>query len=130
MQEKISSMTMYILIAISAVLFVLGMMENVDPILYGSYIFFGIGLLVTIGGAIMGMMANPKGLKEMGIGIAGMVIVLAISYVLADGSDFEQYKEISEGLSLFSGMLLYAMYILFGASVLTVMYSWIHSLTR
>jgi len=130
MQEKISSGVMFVLIVISAVLFAMGMMGTVDPILYGSYIYFGIGLLVTLAGAAYGIITNPTGLKEMGIGIVGMIVVFAAAYGLADGSDYVNFKDLSEGLSRFSGMLLYAIYILFGASILTVVFSWVHSLTR
>jgi len=130
MREKVSSMAMIILIVISAVLFVMSMTGNVDPILYGSYVFFGIGLVVTLIGAVVGIIANPSGIKEMLIGIVGMVIVLVAGWVLADGTDYVNYKDLSEGMSKFSGMLLYSIYILFGASILTVVFSWVHGLTR
>jgi len=132
MREKVSSMAMYILIAISAVLFVMSMSGNVDPILYGSYVFFGIGIVVTLIGAVVGVIADPSGIKEMLIGIVGMVIVFVAGWVLADGSDAVNYTtiDLSEGMSRFSGMLLYSIYILFGASILTVLFSWIHGLTR
>ena len=132
MNSKISSMAMFVLIVISAVLFIMSMTGSVDPILYGSYVYFGIGILVTIGGAVMGLIANPTGIKEMLIGIVGMAVVLILGWVLADGSDYVNYEaiDLSEGMSQFSGMLLYSIYILFGASVLTVVFSWVHSLTR
>ena len=132
MREKASSMAMIILIVISAVLFVMSMTGNVDPILYGSYVFFGIGLVVALVGAVIGMIANPSGIKEMLIGIVGMIIVLVAGWVLADGSDYVNYEtiDLSEGMSQFSGMLLYSIYILFGASILTVVFSWVHGLTR
>jgi hypothetical protein len=132
MNTKISSMAMFILIVISAILFIVSMTGSVDPILYGSYVYFGIGLVVTAVGAVAGLITNPSGIKEMLIGVVAMVVVLGISYGLADGSDYVNYEyaNLSEGMSRFSGMLLYAIYILFGASVLTVAASWIYSLTR
>jgi ribose/xylose/arabinose/galactoside ABC-type transport system permease subunit len=110
------------------------MMDNVDPILYGSYIFFGIGLVVTLIGAVTGLMANPESIKGIAIGLISMVVVFGIAYGLADGSDFVNYEhttiDLSEGMSRFSGMLLYAIYILMGASIVTLVFSRIYSLTR
>lgn len=132
MQDKISSITMYSLILVGMVLFVLSMMDSYDPILYGSYIYFGIGVLVALGGAIAGLISNPKGIKELGIGIVAMVVVLGLAYGMADGSDYVNYSnlDLSEGMSRFSGMLLYAIYIFSGLAILTVAYSWVSSLMK
>lgn len=132
MQDKLSSFSMYALIAIGIVLFVMSMSGSYDPILYGSYVYFGIGIVVALLGAVAGIIANPKGIKEMGIGIAVLAIVLAISWGLADGSDYVNYESLnlSEGMSQFSGMLLYAIYIFSGLAVISVGFSWVHKLTR
>tara|TARA_R110002050_G_scaffold11122_2_gene37829 strand:- start:29792 stop:30196 length:405 start_codon:yes stop_codon:yes gene_type:complete len=134
MKDKISSGAMVILIAVSAILFVMSMMDNVDPILYGSYVFFGIGLVVALIGAVTGLIADPSSIKGIGIGIVGMAIVLGAAYGLADGSDYVNYEntsiDLSEGMSRFSGMLLYAIYILMGASIVTLVFSRIYSLMR
>ena len=134
MKDKISSGAMIILIVISAILFVMSMTGSVDPILYGSYIFFGIGLVVTLVGAVTGLMADPSSIKGIAIGIISMVVVFGIAYGLADGSDYINYQttsiDLSEGMSRFSGMLLYAIYILMGASILTLVLSRVYSLTR
>ena len=132
MNTKISSIAMFVLIVISAILFIVSMSGSVDPILYGSYIYFGLGLIVTLGGAVVGFMTNPGGIKEMVIGLVAMVVLFGISYGMADGSDYVKYEyaNLSEAMSRFSGMLLYAIYILFGVSILTVAASWIYSLTR
>lgn len=132
MQDKLSSFSMYALIAIGIVLFVMSMSGSYDPILYGSYVYFGIGIVVALLGAAAGVIANPKGIKQMAIGIGGLAVVLAISWVLADGSDYVNYEawELTEGMSQFSGMLLYAIYIFSGLAVLSVGFSWVHKLTR
>ena len=134
MKDKISSGAMIVLIAISAILFVMSMTGSVDPILYGSYIFFGIGLVVALVGAVIGLMANPSSIKGIAIGLISMVVVFGIAYGLADGSDYINYQttsiDLSEGMSRFSGMLLYAIYILMGASIVTLVASRIYSLMR
>jgi hypothetical protein len=131
MKDKISSGAMLVLIILGVILFIMSMTGNVDPILYGSYVYFGIGVVVTVMASVMGIMANPSTIKGMVIGIAGMVVVLGLGYMLADGSDSESFPvEISEGMSRFSGMLLYSIYILFGASIATLIFARVYSLMR
>jgi len=132
MKDKISSIAMLILIILGIILFVMSITGNVDPILYGSYVYFGIGVVVAIFGGVMGLMANPGSIKGMAIGIVGMLVVLGIAYGMADGSDYVNYEalELSEGMSRFSGMLLYAIYILFGASIVTLVFARVYSLMR
>lgn len=131
MKDKISSGAMLVLIILGVILFIMSMMDNVDPILYGSYVYFGIGVVVAIMASVTGIMADPSTIKGMIIGVAGMAVVLGLGYVLADGSDFESFPvEISEGMSRFSGTLLYATYILFGASIATLIFARVYSLMR
>ena len=131
MKDKISSIAMLVLILVGIALFIMSMMDNVDPILYGSYVYFGIGVVVTIIAAVAGLIADPSTIKGMVIGLLGMAVVLGLGYMLADGSDNESFPlDISEGMSRFSGMLLYATYILFGASLATLIFARVYSLMR
>lgn len=133
MKDKISSIAMLVLIILGIILFVMSITGNVDPILYGSYVYFGIGLVVAIIGGAIGLIANPGSIKGMAIGIIGMIVVLGIAYGMADGSDYVNYDDaldLSEGMSRFSGMLLYAIYILFGASIVTLVFARVYSLMR
>ena len=131
MKDKISSIAMLVLIILGVILFIMSMMENVDPILYGSYIYFGIGVVVAVIAAVAGLISDPSTIKGMLIGLVGMAVVLVLGYVLADGSDVSNFPvEISEGMSRFSGMLLYSIYILFGASVATLIFARVYSLMR
>ncbi len=131
MKDKIASLSMIVLIVVGVILFIMSMTGSVDPILYGSYIYFGIGLLVTIIASVAGIMANPSTIKGMLIGLGSMAVVILLGYMLADGSDSESYPvQISESMSRFSGMLLYSIYILFGASVATLIFARVYSLMR
>ncbi len=131
MKDKIASISMIALIVVGVILFIMSMTGNVDPILYGSYVYFGIGILVTIIASVVGLMANPSSIKGMLIGLVSMAVVLLLGYMLADGSDNSSFPvEISEGMSRFSGMLLYSIYILFGASVATLIFARVYSLMR
>lgn len=131
MKDKIASLSMIVLIVVGVILFIMSMTGSVDPILYGSYIYFGIGLLVTIIASVAGIMANPSTIKGMLIGLVSMAVVVLLGYMLADGSDSASYPvQISESMSRFSGMLLYSIYILFGASVATLIFARVYSLMR
>ena len=133
MKDKISSIAMLVLIVLGIILFIMSITGNVDPILYGSYVYFGIGLVVAVLGGVTGLMANPGSIKGMAIGIVGMLVVLGLAYGLADGADYVNYSSdlgLSEGMSRFSGMLLYAIYILFGASIVTLIFARVYSLMR
>jgi hypothetical protein len=133
MKDKISSIAMLVLIILGIILFIMSITGNVDPILYGSYVYFGIGLVVAILGGITGLMANPGSIKGMAIGIVSMIVVLGLAYGLAEGADYVNYPsalDLSEGMSRFSGMLLYAIYILFGASIVTLVFARVYSLMR
>lgn len=131
MKDKISSIVMLVLIVIGIVLFVMSIMNNVDPILYGSYIYFALGVIITLIASVVGIIADPSTIKGMVIGVVGMALVFILGYILSTGMDYETFPiEISEGMSHFSGMLLYAIYILFGLSVLTLLWSKAYSLKR
>ncbi len=132
MSNKVLNIIFLVLIVIGAVLFIMSMNENVDPIIYGMYAYFGLTVLVAIVSSIMGIMANPKGIKSMLIGLAGMAFVFILAYILADGSDYEMYKDadITAGVSRLSGMLLYAIYILAFGAIGSVIFSWAFKLTR
>lgn len=82
------------LIAISFVLLVIGFIKGfetsdgamTDVLLYWAYIMVGIALVATIGfGLWIGIKNNPKMLVKLGIGVAAVVVVCLIAYLLAPG---------------------------------------------
>ena len=132
MSDKALNIVFLILVAIGAVLFVMSMNDNVEPIIYGMYLYFGLTVLATIISSVMGMMANPKGIKNMLIGTGAMLVVFLLAYLLSDGSDYTTYgsDNITEGISHMSGTLLYAIYILAIGAIGSVIFSWVIKLTR
>lgn len=123
---------MYALLIIGVVTFILSLvMENHDPILYISYIFFVITGIVALVGSVVGLLAKPSSIKGTLIGLGGMILIFVISYALADGSDYEMYAEgITESTSKLSEMLLISLYILGSGAVLSLAASWVIKITR
>ena len=58
-----------------------------------------------------------------GIGLAAILVIGLISWFTADGSDFAQYKDVTEATSKASSAMLTSFYILFSGAVLAVVYS-------
>ena len=86
----------------------------VDYVLYFTYLLFGLGLLVALFGAVVGILSKPSSLKGSLIGIAAMLVVFIISYVMADGEILKDYPETTtETSSKWSGAGLCMFYILF-----------------
>ena len=126
---KLTSYGMLGLIAIGVIVFIMSLSGSYDAILNVSYIYMVLGLLAALVGAGAGIMNKPHAAKGILIGIGGMLVVLLIGYVLADGSDYEQYNT-TEGLSKLSGTLLYSLYVLMGLSVVTIVASAVMKLIR
>jgi len=126
---KITSYVMMGLIAIGVIVFIMSINESYDAILNVSYIYMGLGMLAALVGAGVGIMNKPHAAKGILIGLGGMLVVMLLGYVLADGSDFEQYGT-TEGLSKLTGTLLNSLYVLMGLSVVTVVASEVMRLIR
>ena len=65
-----------------------------------------------------------------GIGLAAILVIGLISWVTADGSDFVQYKDVTEATSKASSAMLTSFYILFSGAVLAVVYSLVSRATK
>ena len=93
---KIFKLTMWVLLAISVVLLVLGFIAGwtnndgkfVDILFFWTYAMLIIAVLaVVVVGAWIGFKNNPKSLVKIGIGLVGVVAVCAIAYLLAPGKE-------------------------------------------
>jgi hypothetical protein len=90
----------------------------VDYVLYFTYLLFGLGLIVALFGAVVGILSKPSSLKGSLIGIAAILAVFIISYVMADGEIIKGYPETTTDISSkWSGTGLYMFYILFVGAV-------------
>ncbi len=131
--SKLSSYILYVFLGLSVLmgfLFYLGAISE-EPMLYLAYIFFGIAAVAAIGFPIMYLIMNPKGAKNVIIGLVFIGIVVLISYFMA--SDQVMHITGYTGPDNVPGTLktvgtgLFTTYILFFLSILAILYSEIYS---
>ena len=130
MQNNITQYLMYGLLVIGVIVLVISLGGSYDAMLYTTYAYFGLTLLIGLGGAIAGIIAKPQAAKNIIISTVSMAVVLGIAYALADGSDSVNYEDVSEGAAKFSGMLIYSFYILMFGAVAAVVFSGVNKLIR
>ena len=96
-----------------------------EPGLYVMYIYFILTFLAVLGASIMGIKNKPGTLKQSGISIGGLLLIVGISYFLASGEvpDTKAYEGISESISKWSGTGLYMLYIIFTLTIGSIIYA-------
>ena len=82
-----------------------------------------VSMIIAVMSFILALVVNPQGIKGVGIGLAIILVIGLISWVTADGSDFVQYKDVTEATSKVSSAMLTSFYILFSGAILAVVYS-------
>jgi hypothetical protein len=82
-----------------------------------------VSMIIAVMSFILALVVNPQGIKGVGIGLAVILVIGLISWVTADGSDFVQYKDVTEATSKASSAMLTSFYILFSGAILAVVYS-------
>jgi hypothetical protein len=134
MFQKINTIGMYVFIVIGVILMIMTMSSGLTPeqsdctecgavggFLGLSYVLLILAIVAALAGAVMQAIMNPSKLKGSLIGLGGMLLVIVISYVLADGTVEPYYtSDITETASKWSGTGLYAFYILFVLAVLSI----------
>ena len=124
---------MYVLLLVGAIVFVVALSaDESDPSSYGAYnamiyttyIYFGVCILLTLVSAVVNSIVKPETLKGSLIGIGSMAVVLLIGYGMASGEVLSYYPEdTTETAVKLSGGGLYALYILSGLAVLSIIFS-------
>ena len=105
----------------------------VDNILYCAYAFAAIAILaVVIGVVVIGGINNPKSLLKLVLGLVAIAAVVAVAYVLAPGTPAVGYigPEVPAGTLKLTDTLLNLTYLLFGASLLSLVIGWVVGATR
>jgi len=107
--------------------------EGVDGFLYVAYVMFAIVLLFVIVFVLKGIFAGD--IKKTLFSVGGFLLIVIISYVLADGSDAGNYmlndgSYISESDSKWVGTGLYAFYIMAVLAIGAMVFSGIKKVTK
>ena len=112
---------MYALIAVGAITFLMSFSGSYEPMLTAMYVYSGIAIVLALLAAVYTAAVKPENIKKSGIGIGAMIVVLIISYAMADGSVPEKYVDtVSSSASKWSGAGLYAFYILFFVAIASI----------
>ena len=53
-----------------------------------------VSMIIAVLSFVLSLAVNPKGIRGVGIGLAAVIVVGLLSYVLADGSDYMSYKDV------------------------------------
>ena len=105
----------------------------VDNMLYCAYAFAAIAILaVVLGVVVIGGINNPKSLLKLVLGLVVIAGVIAVAYVLAPGTPAVGYigPEVPAGTLKLTDTLLNLSYLLFGASILSLVIGWVVGATR
>ena len=105
----------------------------VDNMLYCAYAFAAIAILaVVIGVVVIGGINNPKSLLKLVLGLVVIAGVVAVAYVLAPGTPAVGYigPEVPAGTLKLTDTILNLTYLLFGASLLSLVIGWVVGATR
>ena len=105
----------------------------VDNMLYCAYAFAAIAIFaVILGVVVIGGINNPKSLLKLVLGLVVIAGVVAVAYVLAPGTPAVGYigPEVPAGTLKLTDTLLNLTYLLFGASLLSLVIGWVVGATR
>lgn len=89
-----------------------------------------VGVVVAVLSSVLSLAINPKGIRGVGIGLVALLVVGGISYVMADGSDYMNYKDVTEQTSMVVSAMLNAFYFVFAGAVLAVVYSLVYRVIK
>jgi pimeloyl-ACP methyl ester carboxylesterase len=125
---KIISIMLYVLFGVSLLIGVLFFInKNENSLLVWAYVLVGLSMGAAVIFALVNMFKTKKNVINSLIALGAFVVLYAISYALADDTiqtnAAGELFDITAGTSKMSGMLLYSLYILLGASFLSLIYS-------
>ena len=105
----------------------------VDNMLYCAYGYAAVAILaVVFGVVVIGDINNPKSLLWLLVGLVVIAAIIAGAYILAPGTPAVGYlgEPVSEGTLKLTDTILNLTYLLFGASILSLVAGWIIGATR
>ncbi len=130
--ERIANYLMYVLIAIGVIVFLMAFVgESYNPMLYYAYALLGLALVGGVLGSVMNIITKPESLKKTGISVGFMLVVLLVSYSLASDEVLESYPDnITATQSLWSGVGLMALYIMFFGACAAIIFSGVYRIIK
>ncbi len=105
----------------------------VNVLLYCTYAFATIAILaVVFGVVVIGGINNPKSLIKLGVGLVAIVAIVAVAYLLAEGSQPIGYlgEPVADGTLKLTDTVLNLTYFAVVASLLALVASWIIGAVR
>ncbi len=131
MKDSIANITrwvLYLLLAFSVipgVLFYAGLLDT-EMFINLAKIMLILGVAVMVISPLYGFITNPQNIVKMLISIAMMVVVIVLAYSLA-GNEFTEYRleelKTTADTSRLVGMGLFATYIAFALTVVSILYA-------
>ena len=105
----------------------------VDNMLYCAYAYAAVAILaVVFGVVVIGGINNPKTLLKLFAGLVAIAAIIVVAYILAPGTPAVGYlgEPVSDGTLKLTDTILNLTYLLFGASILSLVVGWIIGATR
>ena len=103
---------------------------NVSASIWISIAMFLVAIALAVFSAVRGMVINPASLRGSLIGFGALAAILAVSYMISSGADYESYKNISESGSRWVSTGLNATYIMTLLSVGAILFSSLNRLRK
>lgn len=93
--SKILPIVLYVLLGISTLLGVLFYSDVIgsDTLIYWCYALLALGIVITLISSLVRMIGNPKAGKSALVGLVALVVVFAVSYVLAGNEMTPKYAD-------------------------------------
>lgn len=134
MKGSISKILLYGLSGVSAIMGALFMMGSISEgvIIGWCYVLLILAAATAILFSIANLVTHPKKAKTTLIGVAALLVVMALSYAIA-GSDVSiKMKDlgVTESTSKWSGAGLIAFYILAAMAILSAVYSGVSKMIK
>ena len=105
----------------------------VDNMLYCAYAYAAATIAaVLFGVVVIGGINNPKTLLKLFAGLVAIAAIIVVAYILAPGTPAVGYlgEPVSDGTLKLTDTILNLTYLLFGASILSLVAGWIIGATR
>ena len=96
---------------------------NVGAAIWVTIAMFLVAIGLGLFSAVRGMMINTASLRGSLIGFGALAAILALSYMISSGADYESYKDISESGSRWVSTGLNVTYIMTLLSIGVVLFS-------